>query len=108
MDKSIIVKIRDALSTLSLHEVILFGSHAKGTSHQDSDVDLYVVTNDNSIPKSFAEKNEKYLVVARKLYELEKLWPIDLIVHTKAMNTKFKEINQSFSEEIYHTGTRIV
>ncbi len=108
MDKSIIIKIKKALSSLSLHEVILFGSHAKGNSHQDSDVDLYVVTNDDSLPRNFTEKNEKYLVVARKLYELEKLWPIDLIVHTKAMNKKFKEINQSFSEEIYNTGTRIV
>ena len=108
MDKSIIIKIQEALSSLPLHEVILFGSHAKGTSHQDSDIDLYVVTDDDSTPKNFAEKNEKYLTVARKLYKLEKLWPIDLIVHTKAMNKKFREINQSFSEEIYTTGMRII
>ena len=108
MDKSIIVKIKNALSSLSLHEVILFGSYAKGTSHEDSDVDLYIVTDDDGMPNSFAEKNEKYLVVARKLYELEKLWPIDLIVHTKAMNKKFKKINQGFSNEIYNTGTRII
>jgi len=41
-------QIRDALAPLHPEKVILFGSYAWGQPMEDSDVDLYVVTQDAS------------------------------------------------------------
>ena len=59
MDKNkVIALVRDALIPLHVKKIILFGSYAKGTPHQDSDIDLFVVTDDDFIPGSFAQKME--------------------------------------------------
>jgi predicted nucleotidyltransferase len=49
------IEIVEKLKPLEPLKIILFGSYAYGTTHQDSDIDLYVVTNDNYIPQSFDE-----------------------------------------------------
>ena len=82
----------------------MFGSYAYGNPRKDSDIDLYIITKDNFIPQSFKEKSEIYLKYARKLYELEKVFPIDLIVHTKQMNSKFIELNSVFTKEFVEKG----
>jgi predicted nucleotidyltransferase len=41
-------RIRDALAPLHPEKVILFGSYACGRPAEDSDIDLYVVTQDAS------------------------------------------------------------
>jgi len=40
--------------------VLLFSSYAYGTPHDDSAIDLLVVTNDNFMPETFKEKHEIY------------------------------------------------
>jgi tRNA nucleotidyltransferase (CCA-adding enzyme) len=42
-------KIIKRLKPLNPNKIILFGSYAYGTPHKDSDIDLYVVTNDDFI-----------------------------------------------------------
>ena len=39
--------------------IILFGSYAKGISKKDSDIDIYLETNDNSIKTRVKEINSK-------------------------------------------------
>lgn len=97
-------KIIEALKPLDPEKVILFGSYAYGNPHRDSDIDLYIITKDDFMPQSFKEKSEIYLKYARKLYELEKLFPIDLIVHTKKMNYKLIEMNSVFTREFFERG----
>ena len=97
-------QIIEALKPLDPEKIILFGSYAYGNPHKDSDIDLYIITKDNFIPQSFKEKSEIYLKYARKLYELEKVFPIDLIVHTKQMNSKFIELNSVFTKEFVEKG----
>ncbi len=41
-----IEQLKKRLSDLDPHMVLLFGSHASGTSDEDSDIDLMVVTKD--------------------------------------------------------------
>lgn len=48
----IIEQINKSLSNLDVNRIILFGSWAKGTNHQNSDIDLLVVTNDDFIFES--------------------------------------------------------
>ena len=108
MDKNkVIALIRDALIPLQVDKIILFGSYAKGTSHQDSDIDLFVVTNDDFIPDSFAQKMELKLKIAQALHILRESSDIDLIVHTKPMYEKFLKLNSSFKKEILKSGTLI-
>ena len=78
-------EIRRRLAPLRPKKVILFGSYAHGTQRSDSDIDLYVVTEDDFIPETFEQKNAIYLKVARAIRDLRKEVAIDLIVHTKKM-----------------------
>ncbi len=103
----IIVQINLAFKNLNVNKVILFGSYAKGTQTDDSDIDLLVVTNDNFVFKSFAQKMETKLKIARALNSLRKFADIDLIVHTKPMFKKFVQLNSGFKNEILKTGSTI-
>jgi predicted nucleotidyltransferase len=85
-------------------KIILFGSYAYGTANEDSDLDILVVTGDEFIPISFAEKSSIYLKVSKTISDVKKEFPVDLIVHTKAMHLKFIENNSLFAEEILSKG----
>jgi uncharacterized protein len=58
------------LERLKPYRVILFGSYAGGTPEAGSDVDLLVVTDDDSMPASFEESMENYLMVSSALVQL--------------------------------------
>lgn len=94
----------EKLKTTDPCKIILFGSHAYGKPNPESDVDLLVVTEDDFIPKDFSEKNAIYLRVSNSITEIEKMIPIDLIVHTKAMHRKFIQLRSMFSRKIVADG----
>lgn len=98
--KNIIKKLKP----LNPKEVILFGSYAYGQPTKESDIDLYVVTKDDFLPASFQENIEVKKKFIQALYELESDISFDIIVHTKAMNQKFKSLNSYFSRKIYSDG----
>lgn len=97
-------KLYQQLKTLDPEKAILFGSHAYGHADPDSDIDLLVVTQDEHFPRDFNEKNAIYLRVAEALTEIEKLVPIDLIVHTKAMHQQFIAMRSMFSRRLLAEG----
>ncbi len=101
-------RIVEALKPLDPEGVFLFGSYARGNPGKDSDIDLYVITKDEFMPQSFTEKNAIYLNVARKLYDIEKEIPVDLIVHTREMNRRFIEMGGGFSRNIVDEGIRLL
>ena len=105
--ETIKLEILKRLEPLNLNQVILFGSYAYGTPHRDSDIDLYVVTNDEYIPQNFDEKMNLKLSVSKAIKDLQKIIPIDIITHTKKMHEKFIELNSSFSREILQNGVKI-
>ena len=97
-------RVLEKLKTVDPSKVILFGSHAYGTPDANSDIDLLVVTNDKFMPKSFSEKMKVYLRVAEAIAEIEKEIPIDLIVHTEPMHTKFIALNSMFARKVLSQG----
>jgi uncharacterized protein len=103
----IIAQIKFSLQHLNVSKVILFGSYAKGTQTDDSDIDLLVVTNDNFVFESFAQKMEVKLKISNALNPLRKYADIDLIVHTKPMYEKFILLNSGFKKEILSSGSVI-
>ena len=101
-------QIIERLKPLNLDKIILFGSYAYGTPNEDSDIDLYVVTNDGFIPQSFQEKNQLYLKVSKQIRELRKIVAIDLIVHSKKMHEAFKATNSSFYRHDIQNGINLI
>ena len=104
LDESLKNEIIEQLRPLNPYKMIVFGSHAYGCPNKYSDIDLYVVTNDDFIPKNFSEKINIKLKFAERLRKIREQVDIDLIVHTKPMQTKFLEMGSLFSKKIHTDG----
>ena len=101
-------EIVERLKPLNPDKVILFGSYAYGTPNEDSDIDLYVVTNDDFIPQSFREKMNIKLKVANAIDSIRDILAVDTVVHTRKMATLFQERNDNFYQEINNKGIILV
>lgn len=100
--------IVEKLKPLNPYQIILFGSYAYGTPTKDSDIDLYVVTNDEFMPQTWKEKSEVQKKVSEAIVDIMKKYPTDLITHTKAMHKKFIEMDSMFSRKILNDGVVIL
>ena len=92
-------KIVHNLKLLNPEKIILFGSFAYGNPNKNSDIDLYIVTNDDFMPKNFKENSQVYLKYSNQIRSLQKIMPIDIITHTKKMYEKFLKLNNVFSKQ---------
>jgi len=101
-------RIRDALTPLRPEKVILFGSYAWGRPTEDSDIDLYVVTQDDFMPATWRQKRDIVRTVSNRILDLRTQHAIDLLVHTKPMHRKFIEIDSSFARQIMSEGVRLL
>ena len=94
----------EKLKLTNPEKIILFGSYAYGEPSTGSDLDILVVTGDDVIPSSFSEKSLIYLRISKAITELKKEFPIDLIVHTRAMHRRFIEKDSLFARELLTKG----
>jgi predicted nucleotidyltransferase len=94
----------EKLKSTQPEKIILFGSYAYGSPNENSDLDILVVTSDDIIPSSFSEKSQIYLRISKSISDIKTKFPIDLIVHTKAMHLKFIELNSLFARELLMKG----
>jgi len=85
-----------------------FGSYAYGTPNEDSDIDLYIVTNDDFMPQGWREKSKVYLKYANQLNDIIEQYPTDLIVHTRKMYEIFLNMDSMFSRKIFSQGKIIL
>jgi len=85
-------------------KILLFGSHALGTSGSDSDIDLLVVLDKNETPQTFKAQAENYLKISRAIRSIEKKVPIDLLVYTKPEFERFAQSGSQFSKKILSEG----
>jgi len=85
-------------------KIILFGSYAYGTPGDDSDIDILVVTGDDLVPSNYEERSNIYLKIARTILEIQKQFPVDLIVHTRGMHKRFIETDSMFAREVLTKG----
>ena len=109
MNKDEITKsIISALMPLQPEKVILFGSYASDTAREDSDVDLYIVSKEDFLPGSYAENIRHYKKYSRPLKQLKQEIPLDLLVHTRAMNRVFESNGSSFAKDIMKSGERLI
>jgi uncharacterized protein len=94
----------DSLKPIHPVLVILFGSYAWGIPGPDSDIDLYIVTDENIIPRNFEEN----LMIKKRVYlalsDFRDKYASDIIVHTLPVHQKFLELGSSFAREIVQKG----
>jgi uncharacterized protein len=100
--------ITTALKPLHPEKVILFGSYAWGEPTEDSDIDLYVVTQDDFLPATWRQKRDIVRAVSHCLLDLRMRYAIDLLVHTKPMHRQFIEIDSSFARQIMGEGISLL
>ena len=96
--------IIERLTGLEVQRVILFGSHAWGQPGTDSDIDLLVVLDEEAVPETSADHGHLHQRVARRLRDVEREVPIDLIVHTRPMHREFLDRNSMFARKVARQG----
>jgi predicted nucleotidyltransferase len=104
MEATLEEALLDRLRGLDVQKVILFGSRAWGTPSADSDVDLLVVLDDNGRPEDSSERGDLHQRVARRVRDVERKIPIDLIVHTRPMHQEFLDRDRMFARKVTRQG----
>lgn len=99
-----IEQLTESLKELNPHLILLFGSYAYGTPHKDSDIDILVVINDDSMPTSYSAKRDLYLKVVPYTRSVISKVPVDLLVFTMPMYEQFKTLKSNFSKELLNKG----
>jgi predicted nucleotidyltransferase len=97
-------KIMEKLTTLDVYKVILFGSYANNKEEEESDIDLLIVLDENTLPKNYDEWLEIKMRVRRLLREINKKVALDLLVYTRPQYELIKKEMNSFQQEIHETG----
>ncbi len=100
--------IVEKLLPLKPNKIILFGSYAYGTPTEESDIDLYVVTSDDTMPENWKEKSNIHQIIVNKLKDIMQQYPTDIITHTQAMHEKFIEMDSMFSRKILNDGIKLL
>lgn len=81
-------------------EVILYGSHAKGTAGEDSDIDLLIISD---VKERFFERQA---TVRRLLRDLKRGVPVSPIVLTPREIEERVRYGDQFINEILETGIK--
>jgi predicted nucleotidyltransferase len=100
---SIVREILRNLAPFKPLKVILFGSYAKGSATEDSDIDLLVVL-PGVAPRTRQERKQLWLPVEKALLPINYEYAMDIIVYSEEDYRKLKAKKQPFLREIESTG----
>lgn len=93
----IISSIVDKISKdCSPEKIVLFGSHAKGASGDDSDIDLLVIKD------STLRRDERDVEIRKSLREIK--FPLDIFVYTPKEVDEYVRLQGSFISAIFKEG----
>lgn len=100
INKQIIISLKKYIEKVreyyNVDSVILFGSYAKGTNTEDSDIDVAIISSDF----------EDIYDVMAELMGLT--WGVDTRIEPHPINLKdFEEISTPFIHEIIETGIKV-
>ncbi len=97
-------EILDILIKHNPLQIVLFGSANTGEFKEDSDIDLLVILDINTIPGTYEEKMKMKLELRRSLRSINRKIPIDLLVFTSKEVEVMSNQKNLFIEEIMNTG----
>jgi predicted nucleotidyltransferase len=101
---ALLQEVNTALAPLHPHKIVLFGSYADGTAGIGSDLDLLVVLDSDVTPTSFAERARLHSSVSRRLRELRRTVPMDVVVQTRPMYRRFVKEGGMFARDVQENG----
>ena len=99
-----IEQLLDALKQADPYKVILFGSCAKGNAHENSDIDMVVILDNNDVAKTYEERMNKKLSINRLIRNINYKIALDILVYSKEEYRIIKDYGNYFIEEIENTG----
>ena len=97
----------DLISSLKAsdpYKIILFGSYARGNPHENSDIDLLVILDNNHVSKTYKERLEKKIFIKNLVLEINRKIPLDILVYSKEEFNLIKQHGNYFIDEIERTG----
>jgi len=89
---------KEVMKDYEVETILLFGSYAKGTNHEDSDIDIAVVTN--------VEEN-KVWDEELKLVKLRRNIDVRIEPHLIELED-YKNVSNPFVKEIIDTGIKVI
>jgi len=107
LSADVISKIVQCLIGLNIYKIILFGSYARGTANEDSDIDLLVILDTDEFAKNIEERLERRRPINKSIREIRKDFPMDIIVYSKAEYKYLKDGGDFFVREIEETGKEL-
>jgi len=107
LSADVISRIIQSLVGLNVYKIILFGSYAKGTATEDSDIDLVVILDTEEFAKTFDERMDRRRPVSRALLEINRLFSMDIIVYSKGEFEYLDKKESDFVREVKDTGREI-
>lgn len=87
--------IKEISKKFNIKEVYVFGSYAKGTNHEDSDIDIAIVLDSNS---DTIDLMVELMILTQK---------VDLRIEPHPIKTKDFEEGNPFIDEIKSTGLKV-
>jgi uncharacterized protein len=84
LSADVISKIVQCLIGLNVYKIILFGSYARGTANEDSDIDLVVILDTDEFAKTVDERLDRKQPINKSIREIRKDFPMDIVVYSKA------------------------
>ena len=97
-------QLLEALKQADPYRIILFGSYAKGTADENSDIDMLVILDNDDVAKTYEERLKKKLYINRLVRSINYKIPLDILVYSKEEYKIVKNYGNYFIDEIENTG----
>ena len=93
-----------ALKDENVEKIVIFGSVAHGYVHEDSDLDLLIVMDTDYLPTTYEERLEYRKQIRRKIRDIARKIPIDLLIFTRKEYEILTENMNAFIRDIHDFG----
>ena len=97
-------QLLEALKQSDPYRIILFGSYAKGTADENSDIDLVVILDNNDVAKTYNERLKKKLYINKLVRKINYKIALDILVYSREEYKIIKNYGNYFIDEIEKTG----
>ena len=93
-----------ALDDEPVEKIILFGSAVSGQIGPDSDLDLLIIMDTDYLPKTYKERMEYRLQIQRKVRDIGKKVPLDLLIYTRPEYKLITHDMSAFMKDVHDFG----
>jgi len=107
LSADVISKIVQCLIGLNIYKIILFGSYARGTANEDSDIDLVVILDTDEFAMTCRERLDRKHPINKSIREIRKDFPMDIVVYSRGEYKYLKDRGDFFIKEIEETGKEL-